>query len=168
MIAARLLIAEGGDRASTVRLAHEALIAGRLPRGRSAGVGPPRPRDARADRGPVQPLAQRRALGEPAAAQSGLGQCGRSRSPLGPTSLPPPLRDYIRQSARRARLGQTLVAAAAAVFFLVAVAAVFEGLLARSKEREAMGRTTSWRSIRPPAASRPSTPASSKAPSTAD
>ena len=51
--------------------------------------------------------------------------------------LAPPLRDYIRQSTRRARFGQTLVAAAAAVFFLVAIAAVFEGLLARSKEREA-------------------------------
>ena len=136
MIAARLLIAEGGDEAPTVRLAHEALIAGWR-------------------RAADQLTSDRRDLETRALAEQQFNRwrnAGRSASCLlrNPDlanavdldarwgdELAQPLRDYIRQSIRRARFGQTLAAAAAAVFFLVAIVAVFEGLLARSKEREA-------------------------------
>ncbi len=136
MIAARLLVAEGGDPAPTVRLAHEALIAGWR---RAADQLTADRRDLETRALTEEHFNRWRNAGRPAgrllrnpdlANAVDLSQRWRDE-------LAAPLRDYIRHSSRRARLGQTLAAAAAAVFFLVAVAAIFEGLLAQSKQREA-------------------------------
>lgn len=136
MIAARLLIAEGGDAAPTVRLAHEALI-------------------ARWRRAADQLASDRRDLETRALAEEQFNRwrnAGRSTSRLlrNPDlanavdlnarwgdELAPPLRDYIRQSSRRARLGQTLVTVAAALFFLVAAGAVWEWRVADRQQRRA-------------------------------
>jgi eukaryotic-like serine/threonine-protein kinase len=131
LISARLLVAEGGDAAPSVRLAHEALI-GRWQRAKEQLAADRRDLETR---GVIEEQFNRwRDAKESAGSQlllrnpdlaSGIDLARRWRD-----ELDPEMRDYIQRSRRRARLAQTLTAAAALVFALVAVAAIFEGVRA--------------------------------------
>ena len=121
-IAARLLVAaSGNDAPATVRLAHEALI-------------------SRWQRAQDQLVADRRDLETRALVEQQFGRWSKTRrsalllrnpdlanavdlAKRWGEELDPSLQDFIRRSARRARLTQTLTAAAAVLFALIAVSA---------------------------------------------
>ena len=129
LTAARLLVAAGeAGAAPTVRLAHEALI-GRWQRARDQLTADRRDLETRA-------LVERQ-FGRWSQARGRAGKLLLLRNPDLANAvdlanrwggeLDAPTRDYINRSARRARLAQTLTAAAAVLFALVAVAAVSAG-----------------------------------------
>ena len=137
LIAARLLVADERAAVPTVRLAHEALIE-RWQRARDQFAAERRDLESRriveeqykrwreAEHG-----RQRLLLHNPDLA-SAVDLARRWGDELSAGE-----RDYIRRSRNRARLAQTLTAAAAVIFALVAVAAVFEGWRAQQEQREA-------------------------------
>jgi predicted ATPase len=135
MIGARLLVADQTRASPTVRLAHEALI-GRWKRAENQLAADQRDLETRA----TIEYQFKRWRDEPGGARllrnpdlaNAVDLAGRWGG-----ELDAPMRDYIRRSGRRARLAQTLTAAVALVFFIVAVAAAVEGFRAQSEEREA-------------------------------
>jgi tetratricopeptide (TPR) repeat protein len=135
LIAARLLVADQSGATPTVRLVHEALI-GRWRRASNQLAADRRDLEIRAmvedqfrrwrhEQG-AQRLLRNPDLANAVDLASRWGE-----------ELDAPIRDYIKLSGQRARLAQTLTAAAALVFFLVGAAAVVEGFRAHAKEQEA-------------------------------
>jgi hypothetical protein len=138
-VTARLLVAtagDGSDASPTVRLAHESLI-GRWERARNRLSADRRDLQIRS----VIERQYARWLKAPGGARgklllrnpdlaNALDLARRWGDELGG-----PILDFIRRSGRRARLTQTLTVAAAAVFAVVALAALYEGREA-SRERE--------------------------------
>ncbi|MDL2339953.1 MAG: ATP-binding protein [Pseudomonadota bacterium] len=138
LIAARLLVAGQGAAGATVRIAHEALI-------------------GQWGRATVQLAADRRDLETRNLVEEQFNRLrnakGRARAQLllrNPDlanavdlarrwrdDLGPELCDYIGRSRRRARLARNLTALAAAIFALVALGAVVEGLKASRAQRQA-------------------------------
>jgi WD40 repeat protein len=138
-IAARLLVAASeGGAAATVRLAHEALIA-RWQRARDQLAADRRDLETRTlierqfERWSQAGGGARRQL---LLRNPDLANAADLARRWG-NELGAPVRDFIKRSASRARLAQTLTAAAAAVFALVAGAAFYAERQAVSAQQEA-------------------------------
>ena len=136
LIAARLLVADQSGAEPTVRLAHEALI-GRWGRAKEQLAADRRDLEIRTlveeqfKRWRNEHYPARRLLQNPDLANA-IDLAKRWGDELEAS-----VRDYIKRSARRARLAQTVIAGAALLFFFVAVVAVFEGTRAKDAEQEA-------------------------------
>ncbi len=136
LIKARLVVADESGAAPTARLAHEALI-GRWRRAREQLAADRRDIETRAivddqfNRWRAESRPARRLLRNPDLANA-IDLARRWSGELNDAA-----RDYIKRSARRARLAQTLTALAALVFFGVAVLAVFESVRAAKQQQEA-------------------------------
>jgi tetratricopeptide (TPR) repeat protein len=136
-ISARLLVA-ASDRVATVRLAHEALI-GRWQRAKDHLARDQRDLETRRIIEEslkrwqnAQGLNRRRLLLRDPDLANAIDLARRWGDELDPS-----VRDYVAQSRRHARLTQTLTAAAAVLFAIVSVAAIYAGLRAYHAQMEA-------------------------------
>ena len=137
LVDARILLSAGEGKAATVRLAH-ARVLDSWQRAKTIV-------EENADFYRIRADVEEQRRKWEAAGRSRDLLVGRGR-PLAeaesivrrfPEEIPAPTRDFIRRSGRRARLAQTLTAAAAVLFAIVAGAAIYAELQAVSAQHEA-------------------------------